>query len=149
MYSDEALDDPYGPYMTLEREALQLPSLAGVVTDTHFSARDRMGRLLAFTARTIVDGWADRPLGLGADEATALVVDEDGAATVLGVGAVYVLAPDRPPTACGPGEPLAWTDVALHELVAGDTIELPSGATSVAPRLLSASGGSLDPSDPY
>jgi cyanophycinase len=149
VYSDEALADPYGPYMTLTRDFVEIPLLAGVVTDTHFAARDRMGRLLAFAARATADGWATTPIGVGVDEETALVVGDDGVATVLGSGSVYVIAPSRPPAACAPGVPLAWADVDLHELVDGDTIVLPAGTTTVAPRPLSAAGGLLDPADPY
>lgn len=149
VYSDEALADPYDPYVTLERAFVTLPPLAGVVTDTHVAARDRMGRLLAFTGRAIADGWAAAPLGIGVDEGTALVVDEDGSATVLGDGAVYVIAPEAAPATCAPGAPLAWADVPLYELRTGDTIDLPAGVTSIAARSLSAAGGALDPSDPY
>jgi cyanophycinase len=149
VYSDEALADPYGPYMTLTRHFVDLSPLAGVVTDTHFAARDRMGRLLAFVARAMTDGWAETPLGVGIDEGTALVVDEDGMGTVRGAGAVYVLAPDHPPAACAPGEPLAWSDVALYELRDGNTIALPSGATTVVPRALAAADGLLEPAVPY
>ncbi|MBA3539584.1 MAG: hypothetical protein H0T79_08130, partial [Deltaproteobacteria bacterium] len=131
------------------REVLALPPLAGVITDTHFAARDRMGRLLAFTARAIADGWTARPLGLGVDEATALVIDETGLGSVLGDGRVYAIAPASAPTTCAANTPLEWTDVALHALGAGDTITLPGGAASVARRSLSATGGALVPADPY
>jgi cyanophycinase len=147
--SSEALDDPYDPRVTLVREVVALPPLAGTVTDTHFAARDRMGRLLAFTARTMADGWATRPLGLGIDERTALLVDEHGEATVVGSGSVYMIAPPQAPERCTAGQPLAWADVPLHELRAGDTVTLPAGTTAVAPRTLSASDGVLSPANPY
>jgi cyanophycinase len=149
VYSDEALADPYNPYMTLTRGFLAVPPLAGVVTDTHFRERDRMGRLLGFAARAVSDGWSATPLGVGVDEGTALVVDERGAGRVLGDGAVYVLAPARPPETCAPGAPLAWAGVARHALRAGDSIALPGGDTTVPPIALSAADGALDPADPY
>ena len=34
------------------------PWMRGVVTDTHFEQRDRMGRLVAFVARIARAGWA-------------------------------------------------------------------------------------------
>jgi len=149
VYSDEALADPYNEYVTLERAFVPAPPLVAVVTDTHFGARDRMGRLVAFLARAIADGWATRPVGLGVDEATALVIDAAGTGTVLGSGAVYAVTPTAPPTTCAPGAPLAWVDVPVHELRDGDTIALPSATTSVAPTLVSAGAGALDPADPY
>lgn len=149
VYSDEALADPYNPYMTLERDFLGAPPLAAIVTDTHFAERDRMGRLVAFMARATTDGWAAAPLGLGVDEGTALLVDAAGRGVVVGAGAVYAVTAAGPPATCVPGEPLAWDGLAIHELVAGDAIELPSGATDVAGRPLAAEGGALDPANPY
>lgn len=149
VFSDEALADPYDPYVTLERDFLALPALAGVVTDTHFAARDRMGRLLAFVARAWTDGLAARPVGLGVDEGTALVIDATGTGTVMGDGAVYAVVPAAAPTTCAPGEPLAWSGVPVHALRAGDTIALPAATTSVPATPLSASGGALTPADPY
>ena len=149
VYSDEALADPYDARVTLERGFLALPALAGVVTDTHFAARDRMGRLLTFVARAWTDGLAARPVGLGIDEGTALVVDASGAATVLGAGAVYAIVPVAAPATCASGQPLVWSGVALHALRAGATVALPGATTSVTATSLSASGGTLSPADPY
>jgi cyanophycinase len=147
--SNEALANPYDARVTLVRDVVAIAPLAHVVTDTHFGARDRMGRLLAFTARTIADGWTTAPLGLGVDERTALVVDAAGNGTVLGTGAVYALAPARPPAQCTSGQPLAWSDVPLYVLRANDTIALPSRTTTAMARSLSAGNGMLMPSDPY
>lgn len=147
--SAEALANPYDPYVTLARDVVSLPPLAAVITDTHFRARDRMGRMLVFAARAIADGWATRPLALGIDEGTALVVDETGLGTVVGSGAVYALAPDHAPSRCTSGDSLAWNDVPLFELRAGATLALPGGTTSVAPVTLSAVDGALAPANPY
>jgi hypothetical protein len=62
---------------------------------------------------------------------------------------VYVVDGDHAPATCMPGKPLDWSNVPLRELVAGDTITLPGGATPVLPRYLSAAGGALQPADPY
>ncbi len=149
VYSDEALADPFDARVTLAPPLVTLPPLAAVITDTHFSARDRMGRLLAFVAVAIATGRATAPLGLGLDEATALVVDAAGHGTVLGDGAVYALQPSAPPERCAAGQPLTWSEVALRALRAGDTITLPGGTSAVAAGALGASDGSLVPSDPY
>src|SRR5690606_36114545 len=53
----------------------------GVITDTHFRERARLGRLIAFVAKA--ESLAGRPLlGLGVDEAAALAVEGDGSARV-------------------------------------------------------------------
>jgi cyanophycinase-like exopeptidase len=89
----EVAIDPYGP--NWEKNLLQAPQLAGVITDTHFAARDRGGRLMAFMART---GFK----GLAVDEHTGVVVQEDGPlkgqAWVLGPGYSYFARrpPERP-----------------------------------------------------
>lgn len=149
VYSDEALADPYNQYMELERDFLALPMLAGVVTDSHFAERDRMGRLLAFLARIHADGWGSAAIGLGIDEDTALVVDPAGQGTVLGEGSVYVVKADDPPQVCMAGVPLEYADLRVHALVAGDTVTFPGAETKVAPQLVSASGGVTMPADPY
>ncbi len=147
--SSEALADPYDAYATLDRDFVKLPSLDGVITDTHFAERDRMGRLVGFLARIIQDGWRERPVGIGIDEATALVVDEAGQGSVLGQGAVHVLSPTNAPTRCAPGEALSWASIALHTLRAGDTVSLPMGSTTAPAQQLSVDAGVLDPPAPY
>lgn len=147
--SSEALDDPYHSRVTLDREVVAIAPLANTITDTHFGARDRMGRLFAFAGRTIVDGWVTLPIALGVDEETALLVDGTGVGTVIGTGAVYALLPQAAPTQCAAGQPLEWSNVPLHELRAGATIDLATRATSVTPTTLSATGGTLSPANPY
>ena len=59
--------------------------LPGVVTDSHFAERGRLGRLLAAVARN------PRNLGVGIDGNTAIVVHDGEWFEVLGTGAVYVV----------------------------------------------------------
>jgi beta-aspartyl-peptidase (threonine type) len=82
--SPEALADPFGSANTIERDFLHLTLLKGVITDTHFKERDRLGRLFAFLAKAQADLPADaRPyLGLGVDESAAVAVEADGSARV-------------------------------------------------------------------
>lgn len=149
VYSEEALADPYNPYMTMERDFLAIPLLGGWITDTHFVERDRMGRLVTFLGRIVQDGWAASPIGVGVDEATAIVVGPDGEGTVLGSGAAYVVRANGAPAACVAGSPLEYSGLTYSKLVAGDTVKLPSGETPNASMPLSASGGTLEPADPY
>jgi beta-aspartyl-peptidase (threonine type) len=88
--SPEALADPFGPANTIERDFLHLALLRGIVTDTHFKERDRLGRLLAFLAKAQAGAPADAPayLGLGIDESAGMAVESDGSARV------YASAPD-------------------------------------------------------
>ena len=70
------------------------------ITDSHFVARDRMGRLLAFLARQIKDGRATSALGVAVNEVTSVVVDRNGLATVMGAGPAYFVLADHLPEVC-------------------------------------------------
>ena len=91
--SPRALADPLGDGITIETGFLDFALLEGVITDTHFSERGRLGRLAAFLAKS--EQLAQRPLlGLGVDEAAAVAVEGDGTARVYasapGAGAVVL-----------------------------------------------------------
>lgn len=142
---DEALLDPFNKYMSFERDFLALPPLAGVITDTHFTARRRLCRLIAFVARMVEDGWGDPVVGIGVDEETALVVDPSGLGTVLGVGDVHVLHSAGAPLQCVAGKTLEYADLDWYVLGPGETVQLPGAVPMGAPMKLSASMGALDP----
>jgi cyanophycinase len=55
IHSPDALADPYGNKVTISRDFLRIPLLAGTITDTHFAKRERMGRLVVFLARILQD----------------------------------------------------------------------------------------------
>src|SRR5947209_933695 len=67
------------------RLAPGLGLISGVIIDQHFAERGRMGRLLGAVAQN------PRILGIGIDEQTAIVVENEARFTVLGDGAVYVI----------------------------------------------------------
>lgn len=124
VYSSEALTNPYHSYVTLERNFLNIPLLCRTITDSHFLARDRMGRLVVFLARIIKDGWAPEARGLGINEATALLVEPDGSASVVGRSAVYFLFANKMPEVCQPGIPLTFTDIPVYRITAGGYFNL-------------------------
>ena len=104
--------------------------MGGVLTDTHFVARDRMGRLMGFLARQIKDGRAHSALGIAGDEVSSLVVDASGLATVMGVGAVYVVLADHAPEQCAPKKPLTYSNFKIWRLSPGDVFDLQNRPTS-------------------
>lgn len=59
--------------------------ISGVIVDTHFAERGRLGRLLGAVAQN------PKNLGLGIDEDTAVVVRNGTELRVVGSGGVYVL----------------------------------------------------------
>lgn len=93
--SGRALADPLGPENTIETGFLHIALLKGVLTDTHFSERNRLGRLVAFVAKAEGLAGGRRILGLGVDEDAALAVEGDGRtrayATTPNAGATVVV----------------------------------------------------------
>ncbi|MCK6552384.1 cyanophycinase, partial [Myxococcota bacterium] len=147
--SDEVLADPYDARVTIDDALVDLEPLRGVITDTHFAERDRMGRLVGFVARVLADGHRAPVRGLGVSEHTALVIGPDRVGTVLGTGHVYVVEGLVPAEVCAPGAPLTYRDVAYRTLAPGDTITLPRGTTTVPAETLDVEAGTLSPADPY
>lgn len=86
--SPEAMNDPMGPANTIEGDFLHSELMSHIVTDSHFSIRDRLGRLIAFVIkaealRASPNKRYARPLvGLGIDEEAAMTVETDGTAKV-------------------------------------------------------------------
>ena len=84
LYSSEALEDPYNTYMTFgHNDFLEVPLLENTITDTHFSERDREGRLLTFMAR-MNNELGERSFGIACDEYTAVCIDSSGLGAVYG-----------------------------------------------------------------
>jgi beta-aspartyl-peptidase (threonine type) len=98
MVSDEALRDPLGKGVTLVGDFMHLPNMQQVITDTHFNARGRLGRLIAFVARLRHEGHAG-VVGLGVDEGTVLAVDGNGIGRVfrLNNGFAWMVRPAGDP----------------------------------------------------
>jgi cyanophycinase len=116
--SPEALANPYDRKVSLERDFLDFPSMKGIITDSHFSQRERMGRLVTFLARIVQDGWASEVHGIGIDETTAVLLDR-GKASVVGKGAAYFFTLGSRPEKCVPGQPLTARDIRVYRLPAG------------------------------
>ena len=88
--SRAALRDPFDRRVTLSSRLINLPALDETIIDTHFSERNRRGRLLTFLAR--LERVSDGPVrGIGLDESTALLVAPSGKATIVGDGRALLL----------------------------------------------------------
>lgn len=118
MQSKQVLENPFHPELTLRNDFLRLPWMQNILTDSHFSERQRQGRLLAFLARARSDrGFPTALKGIGIDERTALLVEkpETGiyqgrlVGKVIGAGSVWFYRPQAaPPEICQPHTPLTW-----------------------------------------
>lgn len=135
--SADAMADPYGKRVTLDRGFLAAYGLADTITDSHFGERDRMGRLLTFLARLMKDGWAGVAdvRGLGIDAGTALLV-EDGVAHRVGSGSAYFLRPTMAPAVCQPRTPLTLRNVMVERLSGTGSFDLVRWRSSPGATLL-------------
>lgn len=148
IYSKEALPDPYHPRVFLERDFLTFDHMTGTITDSHFGARDRMGRLLVFMARIIKDGWAPAVKAIAVDEKTVVAVEGDGTAAVLGSGAAYFLRTGPAPEICKKGHPLTFRGIEAYRLTPGGSFDLKTWSGSGGRAYsLSASDGKVESSD--
>jgi cyanophycinase len=140
--SAEAVANPYRSGMLFSTLFLDLPLMGDIITDTHFSQRDRMGRLLAFMARLRQDGNAPRIVGVGVSENTAIFLDRDGRGIVDGSGSAYVIeeTADTQRTQVANGQPLVYRNLRRTRLVAGQTFDFVSGQTTGSAIILSVDG---------
>ena len=153
----EALSNPYNDLVTLDPDPLRLtggflvPSaFTNTILDSHFSARNRMGRLMTFVSRLVAPygggGCVGGILtagaspqtgarGIGVDEQTALLVQGDGQRTpytgrhVTNPGnqnesAVYFVRPLQPATQCSPFLPLSSPNFEVRKLADGSVFNL-------------------------
>jgi cyanophycinase len=114
IHSPAALADPYDNKVTLSRDFLRIPLLAGIITDTHFAKRDRMGRLLVFLARILQDGWAKQVRAIAVEQDAAVLLEPDGQAKVIGSGAAYFLEAKNSPDVCKKKVPLSFSGITVH-----------------------------------
>lgn len=147
--SSEALADPYRSGMLFSTGFLDLPLLRGVITDTHFFERDRMGRLMAFMARLRQDG-VPAISGLAVDENTSLFIDRHGEGVVDGDGCSYVLRErsDTQRVQVAPGQPLVYRNLDRTRLCLGDRYHFGSGASTGSTTILSVDARNASPFSP-
>jgi len=124
IHSPAALADPYANKVTLSREFLRIPLLAGVIADTHFAKRDRMGRLIVFLARILQDGWAKQVRAIAVEEGAAVLLEPDGQARVIGSGPAYFLEAKGPPENCRQKVPLTFKGISVHRAPSGTSFNV-------------------------
>jgi cyanophycinase-like exopeptidase len=154
--SGQALADPFNKYMTLDPDPLSgpgfiaPPALADTITDSHLDSRDRMGRLIAFSARLIArnrdtgcaggvlpaGGSPNAARAIGIDVETALLVQGNGqggavtarrvtnppSPSTSGDSAVYFVRPSVAPSVCAAKTPLTMYAVDVRKLADSNTV---------------------------
>lgn len=125
--SPEALKDPFTPQVALVRNFLNIPVLRDTITDSHFAKRDRLGRSLVFLARLMQDGWKKTPREIAVDERSAVLIESNGKATVVGSGkGAYFIRPTRSPEVCKQDVPLTFNEISDYKAPTGSHFDLSS-----------------------
>jgi cyanophycinase len=123
--SAEALADPFSPRVTIERDFLDLPHMRGLITDSHWVERDRMGRTLVFMARMLHDRMTAAPArALAIDSTTAVLMEAHGSARVVGKTAAYFMSLTAPAASLAQATPPTIGPVAVYKVPAGGRFDL-------------------------
>lgn len=147
--SATSLGNPYDKRVTVGRDFIAAPALVGVITDSHFTARQRLGRLVVFLSRIAADEKPapSRLVGLGIDEGTALCIDPDFTAKVFTEknGLAWLVAPQFPPEVTTPGRALVARGIQVIGVGADSSLNLKTLGVDrpAALRLITAAEGKL------
>ena len=87
-YPEEVIANIDDPRISLRQDFLNV--LPGVIVDTHFIERGRLGRLMGFLAHW-KQNTGEKAIGVGIDDQTALCIDDQNIGTAYGTGAVLIL----------------------------------------------------------
>ena len=123
-YPDYAAYDPYYQRIHLEDDFLHI--FPGVLTDTHFQERGRIGRLVPMLARRIVDHDEPEIIGIGVDAQSAFCVDADFVGTAYGGSVTLLYADNISHLDVTPGEPTVFTNIHFDQLLSGAVYDLQS-----------------------
>lgn len=144
MTSAAALSNPFHPQVVIVRGFLHDPALRGVITDTHFVTRNRMGRLLVFMARALAQKDAPQLIkGIGIDEQTAVLMEPDGSSSVIGHGAAYFLSAARRDFLVIAGNPLSSRSISVKKVLSGGKFDLHTGKGNSTDYQLSVESGAI------
>jgi cyanophycinase len=144
-----ALADPYGARITLNSQFIKIPILKGIITDSHFAKRNRMGRLLVFLARlNEPDGKPGPPTapqirGIGIEERAAVLVEADGTATVVGSGDAYFVDATHAFGVMEKGKPLNFGAFDVKKVAPGHSFNLATWSGEATQFKLSVEAGTV------
>lgn len=122
--SAQALANPFDERVQVGSGFLEIEALKGLITDSHFHARDRMGRTLVFLARMLEGGKMTEARAIAIDERTAVLSEKDGKVVVVGGGSAYFVRARKPSELCEPGVPLTARGFEVYRVAAGGEFDL-------------------------
>ena len=124
-----ALPDPFSSAVTLESDFLRLRFLGDVITDSHFSQRSRLGRLIVFVARLDNQRGDLKVLGVGIDERSALLIDGRGIGRLAAgsAGSAWLVRATRTPEVLHANAPLSADGVRITRIGPASAIQFRDG----------------------
>jgi cyanophycinase len=126
--SELAMKNPFDKALTLEQDFLHLDLMRGVITDTHFNPRGRLGRLMTFMARITRDPRVDNLLGIGVDEKAALCVEATGEARVSATtpeARAWFVLPQQTPEVLEQQKPLTYRNLRVISAGPASSVNIP------------------------
>lgn len=115
---EKAVYDGYIPQIHFETDFLNL--LPNIITDSHFTMRGRIGRLVPMLARLHTENPGRNFTGLGIDENTAVCIDSNLIGKVFGEASVTVLyKTSSSKILCEPGKPPLFSDIGYDQMIEG------------------------------
>ncbi len=147
-----ALANPLGPRITLAHNFLSIPQLKGILTDSHFAKRNRMGRLLAFLAQIHAKAPRQTIHGLGIEERCAILLEPNGHGKVIGHtsehAAAYLVSITESPSHLDPGKPLPHATFSVQKVPVGQAVNLADWQNNAPPCTLTIQAGKLSTNPP-
>jgi cyanophycinase len=145
--SGQVLENPYFDRVILVRDFLKISLLENLITDSHFAKRGRMGRSLGFLARIMKDGWSGSPREVAIDEKSAVLVEADGKAMVVGSGdGAYFMKPTKAPEVCEKSVALTFRGIRVERVQVEGHFDLKSWSGDGTQYSLSVVRGKIESS---
>lgn len=127
--SKVALPNPFSDAVTLESDFLRLRFLGDVITDSHFSQRSRLGRLIVFVTRLDNQRRDLKVLGVGIDERSALLIDGRGIGRLApgSAASAWLVRATHTPQVLRAGAPLSADDVQVMRMGPASAVDFRNG----------------------
>ncbi|HEX4284867.1 MAG TPA: cyanophycinase [Terracidiphilus sp.] len=144
-----AIADPFGARITLVHGFLDIAPLKGVVTDTHFATRKRMGRMLVFLARlNAAESEPGKVRGIGVEQRAAVLLEPNGKGQVVGHGNAYFVEPKQRPSVLKAGNPLALTGIEVQKVPPGHSFDIRQWRGDATTYTLNIENGTIQSTQP-